>query len=220
MALRPVASVPAIVTALAPMRDRRSNQHEPPTASEYFAPQFTSFARVVNSVESSSGQPARWSSFAAHPLDATTSFSDLREQPNNAPEPEIGTIDREVARELSRVLSQHTSTPDECYFLAWDGYGDDVPMTATTTIIAPYGRRMLVLGGSVEDAVEPFEDGPHGRRAQWWIPGDGAWSVGNDIYGNSVYVAGSEAAISDILSSTTLESFRANASTRLIGEEF
>jgi hypothetical protein len=33
-------------------------------------------------------------------------------------------------------------------------------------------------------------------------------------------VAGSEAAISDILSSTALESFRANASTRLIGEEF
>jgi hypothetical protein len=79
---------------------------------------------------------------------------------------------------------------------------------------------MLVLDGALEDATEPFEDWPDGRRAQWWIPGDGAWSVGNDIYGNSVYVAGSEAAICDILSSTTLESFRANASTRLIGEEF
>ncbi|MDQ1543735.1 MAG: hypothetical protein QOK08_1373 [Actinomycetota bacterium] len=219
MALRPVASVPAIVAALAPHRDRRSNRHEPPTASEYFAPRFTSYARVVNSVESSSGEPVRWSTFANRPLDADTSFSELREQPNDEPEPEIGTIDREVARELSRVLARHTSTPDECYFLAWDGYGDDVPKTATTILIAPYDRRMLVLGGSVEDAIEPFEDGPHGRRAQWWIPGDGAWSVGNDIYGNSVYVAGSEAAISDILSSTALESFRAIASTRLIGEE-
>jgi hypothetical protein len=220
MALRPVASLPAIVTALAPTRDRRSSQHEPPTASEYFSPRFTSYARVLNPVESSSGELVRWSTLADHPLDVTTSFSDLQVQPNEGLEPEIGTIDREVARELSRVLSQHTSTPDECYFLAWDGYGDDVPMTATTIIIAPYGRRMLVLGGSVEDAVEPFEDWPDGRRAQWWIPGDGAWSVGNDIYGNSVYVAASEAAISDILSSPALESLRANASTRLIGEEF
>jgi hypothetical protein len=202
------------------MRDRRSNRHENPTASEYFAPRFTSYARVVNFVESSSGEPVRWSTFADHPLDATTSFSDLREQPNHDPEPEIGTIDRDVARELSRVLARHTSTPDECYFLAWEGYSVDLQGTSAKLFIAPNDREMLVFGGALEDAAEPFEDGPHGRRAQWWIPGDGAWSVGNDIYGNSVYVAGSEAAISDILSSTALESFRANASTRLIGEEF
>jgi hypothetical protein len=189
-------------------------------ANEYFAPQFTSYARVLNPVESSSGELVRWSTFADHPLDVTTSYSDLRAQPNDEPEPEIGTIDRDVSRELSRVLTRHTSTPDECYFLAWEGYAVDLQGIAAKLFIAPYGREMVVFGGSLEDAAESFEDWPDGRRAQWWIPGDGAWSVGNDIYGNSVYVAGSEDAISDILSSKALETFRAYASTRLIGEEF
>ncbi|MDQ1562534.1 MAG: hypothetical protein QOE85_1875, partial [Actinomycetota bacterium] len=57
-------------------------------ASEYFAPQFTSYVRVVNPANFSSGERVLWSTFANRPLDIATSFEDLRPQPDDGADPE------------------------------------------------------------------------------------------------------------------------------------
>lgn len=35
-----------------------------------------------------------------------------------------GDLEPEVLRTLLRVLEQHTTTPDDCYFCLWEGFGD------------------------------------------------------------------------------------------------
>lgn len=44
--------------------------------------------------------------------------------------PSDGEITDEIASELARVLSNFTSTPNECYFAYWEGWGDPSPMVA------------------------------------------------------------------------------------------
>jgi len=58
------------------------------------------------------------------------------------------------------------------------------------------------------------------RTPQWWLPSDGAWAVGNDIFGTSVSVAGSEDLITELLSHHDLEAFRTPPSTIIVAEEF
>ncbi|CAN5317847.1 hypothetical protein BH09ACT2_BH09ACT2_04320 [soil metagenome] len=79
---------------------------------------------------------------------------------------------------------------------------------------------MLVLSGDLDDGNESVEEIPSSRTPQWWVPADGAWLVGNDIYGMSVYVAGTEDAIAEILADETIEAYRATPSMALIAEEF
>jgi hypothetical protein len=79
---------------------------------------------------------------------------------------------------------------------------------------------MLVLFGDVDDGSESFEETPRSRTPQWWVPADGAWLVGNDIYSASVYIAGTKDAIAEILADETIEAYRAAPSMGIIAEEF
>ncbi|MDQ1571614.1 MAG: hypothetical protein QOF79_2288 [Actinomycetota bacterium] len=134
---------------------------------------------------------------------------------------ETGTIDVEVAAALATILRAHTSTPADCYFLVWEGYGPLLPgVRDGATVTLEPNREMHVLAGDLSDGAESIEEPPFARTALWWIPADGAWLVGNDIYGASVYVAASESAIAAILASEELESHAVEPTDELIAELF
>ncbi|MCU1403311.1 MAG: hypothetical protein JWM70_1635 [Microbacteriaceae bacterium] len=138
----------------------------------------------------------------------------------------MGTVDPAVANRLAQLLMTRTATPDECYFLVWDGYGGlrlDL-QTAVTVDLGPELRRMYILSGRVADATESIETVPSGhplgRSPMWWIPSDGAWCVGNDIYGRSVFVGGTAETVSAIVADPLLEAYAAAADQTLANEVY
>lgn len=216
MTLRPASSVPPVVSAVAA---RQSSQL---TVGAYLPLADATFARVMNPVRSGPGSAVTWSAVAGEGVvvGATTPWNDVVE---DAPRgvPMAGSIDPSLARSLARILRAHTTTPAECFFLVWEGYAglrDDL-LPAVHVEFAP-GRSMLILSGDLSDGSEAVDGPPFFRTPQWWLPGDGAWAVGNDIYGTSVYVAGTEEAISAILADQDIEAYRAASSVQIIAEEF
>jgi hypothetical protein len=119
----------------------------------------------------------------------------------------MGGLDPETAGILASILGSRTSTPDSVYYLAWEGYSSlSEDYRSAPTVVASCGRVMHVLHGSIDDYSAAALAGLGGAPL-WWLPADGAWAVGNDIYARSVYVGGSAACIEDILEHPGLESY-------------
>ena len=215
MTLNRATSLPLMVSGVA------ARQGEQWKVGAYLPLKDAAFARVMNPVRSDVAPPASWASIAGEGfvVDASTEWCDVADGRSDG-RPDEGSLDPETARNLARILRAHTTTPAECFFLVWEGYAgfrDD--LLPTVMIELTPGRPMLVLSGDLDDGTESVEETPRSRTPQWWVPADGAWLVGNDIYGMSVYVAGTEEAIAEILADETIEAYRAIPSTGIIAEE-
>lgn len=216
MSLHPAAFVPPVVSAMA------AKQGEKRTIGAYLPLKDATFVRVMNPVRSEIAPTAAWASIALEGVvvDATTGWYDVAGDRSDG-RPDEGSLDPETARSLARILRAHTTTPAECFFLVWEGYAgfrNDI-LPAVKIELTP-GRSMLVLAGDLDDGNESVAEMPLSRTPQWWVPADGAWLVGNDLYGMSVYVAGTEDAIAEILADETIEAYRATSSMTIIAEEF
>ncbi|WP_104125913.1 hypothetical protein [Cryobacterium sp. Y57] len=192
------------------------------TVGDYLPRGHRSYARVMNPLHDDAGQPMAWRALAKEQseVDASTKWTDLSDTAREV-ERTIGTIDPHVAATLARLLRAHTSAPTECFFLVWEGYAgmrDDLRDTASITILPD--REVLILAGDLADGAEPFDGMDGGRSAQWWMPADGVWAVGNDLYGASVYVSGTEELITAILAADSIEAYRATASMQIVAEEW
>jgi hypothetical protein len=199
-----------------------AQQGEKWTIGAYLPLKDAAFVRVMNPVRSEIAPTATWASIAGEGVvvDATTGWYDVAGDRSDG-RPDEGSLDPETARSLARILRAHTTTPAECFFLVWEGYArsrNDI-LPAVKIELTP-GRSMLVLSGDLDDGNESVAEMPLSRTPQWWVPADGAWLVGNDLYGMSVYVAGTEDAIAEILADETIEAYRATSSMAIIAEEF
>jgi hypothetical protein len=118
---------------------------------------------------------------------------------------DFGTLDRDVSSALSDVLSRYTASPDRCFFAVWTGYSDiRNELTRAPVVVLPPEREMFLLEGPIEAAVEAVDEQGSRRSVRWW-PADHTWCVGNDLYADSVYVAGSQECISALVTDPRLE---------------
>lgn len=175
---------------------------------EYFPAPYESYARVLNPAFTNDGKSVRWKDAAEFDVDASARWSDVifqgtRDQ-HTLIEPERGVLEINTARALAKVLSRHTETPDDCWFLTWDGYNLSQQVRGAATIVVPFERTMHVLGGSLKTDPSALTSI---AVPLWWIPNDHKWCVGNDIYSRSVFIGGSFAAIGEILSDPLLEAY-------------
>jgi hypothetical protein len=65
---------------------------------------------------------------------------------------------------------------------------------------------VVVVRGTVDDAVRNLAPEPHEQSANLWWPADRAWCVVTDIDLMSTYVGGSAACIAELLGTPGLES--------------
>ncbi|BCW08608.1 hypothetical protein [Arthrobacter sp. NtRootA1] len=186
---------------------------------------FAHVVRVLNPALVPGGKRLRWSDIAGDvsAIDSETQWNDVvaAASPDLGPyfEPDMGTISEHVARSLLAILSRHTSS-EEATFLAWEGYSglkDEVVRSPTVT--AGLGRVMHVRHGALSLALDPI-DSPPNRLAMTWLPDDGAWFVGNDIYARSVFVGGSAECIGAVLSHADLEAYPVGAGYSVVPEDF
>ena len=189
----------------------------PPLRVSTFAPdKFPSVVRVLNPLIDAAGRTTSWSTVAQElgiSLEQVTNgdrlCQDYLAKTGERINVDYGSLSRDVAATLADVLSRHTSTPDKCFFAVWTGYsGIRDELTGAPVVLLPPEREMYLLEGTIKAAAETVDEPPFRRSLRWW-PADQMWCVGNDIYADSVYIAGSQECISDLLDETRLETLAA-----------
>ncbi|WAP50419.1 hypothetical protein OL239_10045 [Arthrobacter sp. ATA002] len=222
MTLRSVLDVPPVLA----WRADHVRASTPVTLDCLIPATYPAYARVLNPAFSPTGQVFSWMQLAGSTLtvDASTQWDEIvsssEYELDALVEPEMGTVATPTAARLARILEPKTTTPAECFFLVWEGYAglrDDVRHSPTVTVSPD--RLMHVLTGSVHDATEPVEDEP-GRLPMWWLPADGAWCVGNDIYARSVFVGASIPVIAAIVRDPVLEAYATTGNHLIVPEDF
>jgi hypothetical protein len=146
--------------------------------------------------------------------------------------PRTGTLRLEDATALVDVLARHTTTPERCWFAAWEGWGDPVALTRVgssepakpppgsiierprqqPTFNVP-GRGYYLAKGSLTAALETvYGMKSFYQSASLWWPDDRAWCVATEIDFDWTYVGGSKECIAAVLSSSALEALPARLS--------
>ncbi len=138
---------------------------------------FSAYARVFHPayMEGREDRPVRWSKVASwtgrtvHPLMQFERIAGLSEDPSVMYEdppwgshPQIGSMPEVECRTLVEVLRGFTSTPGNCYFCLWEGYGNiDTRLYKADSRVRAPGRDYLLFRGPIE-AIMAFlsRDGP------------------------------------------------------------
>ena len=222
-------------------------------AGAIIPPGFEAYARIFHPATRRVGEvtvPVTWREIADanlrayHPemqfgalvmrVGTPTRYNDRQPQPGLFDGwPRTGTISLEIAQSLVDILRGHTTTPERCWFAAWEGFGslEDGSMVIATidggkterpppdlyrekpsqhpTLKLP-GRGYYLAKGSLAAALETV----YGMKwsyqsASLWWPDDRAWCVATEIDFDWTYVGGSKECIAAVLSSPDLEALPA-----------
>ena len=124
--------------------------------------------------------------------------------------PAEGHLPVAVAERLAGVLGRHTGTPQDCLFGRCDGFGYDLPdPTTPPRLLLRGGNDVVLVRGTVADAVRNLAPEPHEQSANLWWPADRAWCVVTDLDLTSTYVGGTAACIADVLATPGIEALPA-----------
>jgi hypothetical protein len=153
-------------------------------------------------------------------------------------EPRLGVLSDIQTSALVALLSRFTSTPDDCWFCLWEGYGQVTGAIATLTAVkggTPAARRppRWRLGkpsprrrGNIPDRKRVqlpargyllFRE-PIAKALGWadgpnlWWPDDRAWCVASEIDFPYTYVGGPQALIDAIVEHPAIEALPATVS--------
>lgn len=141
---------------------------------------------------------AQWSALTRGPVDSQPPVWDDGPSEGHLPVP--------VAGRLAAVLARHTGTPGDCLFGRWHGFGYDLPdPDHPPRLLLKGGHDVVVVRGTVADAVRNLAPEPHEQSANLWWPADRAWCVVTDIDLRSSYVGGSAACIAELLATPGVE---------------
>jgi hypothetical protein len=145
--------------------------------------------------------------------------------------PQVGSLPLELARALVSVLRDRTTTPERCWFAAWEGWGDpvfatiggsnDAPTPPPWTVIErPKGPTLKIPGrgyyigrGPLTAALETvYGVVQHYQSPSIWWPDDRAWCVATEVDFDWTYVGGSTECIAAVLRHPDLEALPARLS--------
>lgn len=125
-----------------------------------------------------------------------------------------GNLDDRVFASLVEVLTQHTTTPDDCHVAWWegDGYADDPDLVSAEALAGPRvrlpqdrpDRQYLLFRGSLSDAVARDVGRPPqparrlGSPAAVW-PADRAWFLALDVDSTWTGIGGTQLLVDELL---------------------
>jgi hypothetical protein len=125
--------------------------------------------------------------------------------------PEWGSLPFHERRELVNALRPETTTPEQCWFCIWDGFGH--ADRSGGRIHLP-NRGYMLYTGPIEFALTSLGlPGPDTSPNLWW-PDDRAWIVVTEIDYAWTYVGGTVRLVEQLLESDTLEVLPARLSDK------
>ena len=187
---------------------------------------FPAYARIFHPayMNGDEDQPVRWATVAswtgraAHPLMQFERIAGLPEDsmypdPPWGEHPTVGSLPKAECRTLIDILRKFTTTPGDCRFCLWEGYGNiDARLYRAAARVKAPGRDYLLFQGPI-DAALTFTVGEFpfwGDSPNIWWPEDRAWCVATDIDLFDTYVAGSRECIDAVLNAPGLEALPAS----------
>lgn len=188
-------------------------------------PVFESYARILHPARAQDGSPVRWADVAAwsgravHSLAQWVPMAFPRESPSLAAAPfRDAPSNRDIPpatlTALCDVLARHTTTPDDCCFGLWEGYGW-IPKRAMPHARLDVENRSYLLFGGPLSAVGQIGDwlGPHFYRQvpELWWPADRSWYVAGDTDLDSTYIGGSTELVHELGTDPRLEAWSISA---------
>ncbi|RBY78236.1 hypothetical protein DQ238_13380 [Geodermatophilus sp. TF02-6] len=155
---------------------------------------------------------------AAHPAmewGSITGSMEFFEEADQSPlwngAPARGHLPVSVAERLAAVLARHTTTPDDCWFGVWHGFGS---VSADRPTLTLPGRQHWLVRGPVGLAAANLAPEPAEQSANLWWPADRTWCVATDIDLVTTYVGGSRACVDELLATDGLETAEVDAGQR------
>ncbi|WNB86537.1 hypothetical protein [Cellulomonas sp. ATA003] len=122
-------------------------------------------------------------------------------------EPEEGTLPAAQAEALVQVLARFTSSPQQCFFSVWEGFGALAVPPVARTVLMPQ-REMRLLTGPLSEAVTAsMETPPWEQSPSLWWPADRAWCVATDVDLMSTYIGASSACVQAVTTAADLEAW-------------
>lgn len=188
---------------------------------------FGSCARVLHPAEVPSGggrRLVRWAAVAAWsgmPLGRDAQFHSVALPPArpagqatwSGQGPREGSLYPPDAAVLAALLRPWTSTPGQCWFCLWDGYGWEGGAIPAEVRHGPRvrlpGRDYLLYRGPVEAVTATAGLAGHGQAANLWWPRDQAWCVASEIDLPWAYVAGPAGLIESLVADARIEALPA-----------
>ena len=175
----------------------------------------------------------------AVPLDRAAASRPRRATPVRRAGPREGTLWTEDAKVLAAIAGGWTSTPRDCWFCVWDGFGWDSAGVFSAVFTADGepaefveeqhrredpvppavrdgprvrlpNREHLLYAGPAEDVVLPAALAGDGQCASLWWPADRAWCVATDVDLPWTYVGGPRGLIDAIRTDGRLEALPAS----------
>jgi hypothetical protein len=161
----------------------------------------------------------RWADIATltgHRVDAETQYREVvgwdpaarPSAPEPWREPDPGSLRPDECAAVADVLGTYTTTPDDCWFSMWEGYGTAWTvlnrLAETAPRVALENRRCVLFRGPVS-AATAFRTGPWFQSPTMWWPEDRAWCVASELDVYSTYVAATPSAIRALADHPALE---------------
>lgn len=122
-------------------------------------------------------------------------------------EPEEGSLPAAQAEALVPVLARFTSTPQECFYAVWEGFGALAVPPVARTVLMPRREMRLLTGPSSQAATVSMESPPWEQSPSLWWPADRAWCVATDVDLMSTYIGASSACVEAITTADDLEAW-------------
>jgi hypothetical protein len=171
--------------------------------------------------------PVRWSEIAAmagRPLTAATEYTDLvgwhwtpdqSRPPEPWGEPEQGSLPSAECAAVAEVLSGFTTTPDDCWFCVWAGYGmpelERSRARSGAPLVGLKDRDCILFHGPVSAATAFRSESRWPQSPTLWWPNDRAWCVASELDIYSTYVAAAPDALRALVDHPALEVLECSA---------
>jgi hypothetical protein len=203
-----------VLAALRPWTDQ-GLQH----ISSLVPADYRAHGRILHRAWSSS-RNVRWGEIASRTgqtMLAETRYNELvgwhpdshhQSPPSPWGQPNPGSLLRDECAAVGEVLAGYTTTPDECWFCLWDGYGTGWPVLNRLGERAPRvgleHRNCFLFRGPVS-AGTAFRSKAWFQSPTLWWPTDRAWCVASELDIFSTYVAGTPASLRALMGHPSLE---------------
>lgn len=130
--------------------------------------------------------------------------------------PYTGSLPQNQAKVLVEILCKHTSTPQDCYFAIWDGWGfvvSDELQPEAAYLKLPH-RGYYLVRGPIEIAAQSISPLSWQSASIWW-PQDRAWCVATEVDLMWTYIGGTFGAIQEVLADNRLEAWNSTLDDRV-----